>query len=762
MALTLLAPVAAQNTAAPVVNGIVTASAFGEFAAAAPGSWVEVYGSNLAGSARGWESSDFTGSSAPTSLDGVSVTVGGIQAFVSYISPAQVNIEIPDNVPTGGPAAVVVTYRGLASAAVMLTINAVEPGLFAPASFKVGGEQFVGALHESNGAFVSNGSIPGVPAAPAIAGETLVFYGTGFGPIQQGPVAGVIASGQTALANPFAMTIGGVPATVTYAGLVPGWVGSYQFDVVVPSKLPTGDLAVQFTLNGAAIGLQALFLSVSGAGSSGAFTLTSAAGANGGTLPAAYTCDGTGSTLPLSWSNPPAGTQEFALLLSTAPTPGTIKYDWVLYHIPAATTGLVKDTFLVGTVGVGDDGPGAVYDPPCSQGPGVKVYTFTVYALSAAPAFSVPANQVTGELVASAISSLTLGSAALSLGYSRDPSTAPGSSANCLYIRSSFQVAKSGATSIGCDGTYAYVGSIGMPVGSVSDAMMNGITSTNLQVPTPTDFQGANGWKLPLNPMLAQSPTPVPSGPIGVAINGIPIFNPCVQNGNCTATNGDTRAEGQLDTCNGHAGRADDYHYHAAPTCLMAEQPNSSYWNDHPVGWLLDGFAVFGYDNADGSAPARDPCGGSVVSGSQAPAGYPYGYAYHVMDTFPYITDNCVSGVPSPDLAHQGSKYNPMRQPPVTPFNVSNMTLTTDPTDGYQVLQFTSATPFTTTETGTDSYANSPGTYQIRYKQVTGDALTALLALKQNAGATACWNFEFVDSNGNTTQPSVSYCKTNP
>jgi hypothetical protein len=103
-----------------------------------------------------------------------------------------------------------------------------------------------------------------------------------------------------------------------------------------------------------------------------------------------------------------------------------------------------------------------------------------------------------------------------------------------------------------------------------------------------------------------------------------------------------------------------------------------------------------------------------------------------------------------------------MRQPPVTPFVDTNMTLTTDASDGYQVLQFTSATPFTATETGADGYANPPGTYQIRYKEVTGSDLASLLALKQNANATACWNFQFVDSSGKTTQPSVTYCKTNP
>jgi hypothetical protein len=222
---------------------------------------------------------------------------------------------------------------------------------------------------------------------------------------------------------------------------------------------------------------------------------------------------------------------------------------------------------------------------------------------------------------------------------------------------------------------------------------------------------------------------------------------------------------GQLDVCNGHAGRADDYHYHAAPNCLMAEQSNSAYWNTHPVGWLLDGFAIFGYQNADGSAPVEDGCGIAPMSGQAATLGgytYPYSYAYHVQNTFPYITNNCVAGVPSPDLPNQASKYNPMRQPPVIPFNDTNMTLTTDPTDGYQVLQFTSANPFTTTDNGQDSFPNPPGTYKIRYSEIFGTALQAQLALKQNTGATACWNFEFTDANGNTTEPSVVYCKKNP
>jgi hypothetical protein len=75
------------------------------------------------------------------------------------------------------------------------------------------------------------------------------------------------------------------------------------------------------------------------------------------------------------------------------------------------------------------------------------------------------------------------------------------------------------------------------------------------------------------------------------------------------------------------------------------------------------------------------------------------------------------------------------------------------------LLQFTSARTFTTTETGADSYNNAPGTYKIRYKPVTGTALAALLALNQNAGKTACWNFQFISSGGATTQPAISFCR---
>ena len=72
-------------------------------------------------------------------------------------------------------------------------------------------------------------------------------------------------------------------------------------------------------------------------------------------------------------------------------------------------------------------------------------------------------------------------------------------------------------------------------------------------------------------------------------------------------------------------------------------------------------------------------------------------------------------------------------------------------------LQFSAAQPFTSTETGADSYTNAAGTYRVRFKPITGSALAAQHALSQNSGKSACWNLQFNNPAGAATQPSVSY-----
>jgi uncharacterized protein (TIGR03437 family) len=247
------------NSGTPAVasGGVVSASAFGEFASAAPGSWIEIYGTNLASDSRSWQASDFTGVDAPIVLDGTSVTIGGQLAFVDYISPTQVNVQVPN--VAAGTQPLVVSAGGNKSAPYNLTIQAVDPGLLAPASFKVNGLQYAVAIDGSN--YVAPaGAIAGATSAPANPGDVIVLYGVGFGPVNPSIPEGQIAQQQNALPS-FGISIGGAPATVLYAGLAPNYVGLYQFNVVVPSIAANNAAPVTFQVGGTA-GTQTLYLAV--------------------------------------------------------------------------------------------------------------------------------------------------------------------------------------------------------------------------------------------------------------------------------------------------------------------------------------------------------------------------------------------------------------------------------------------------------------------------------------------------------------------
>jgi uncharacterized protein (TIGR03437 family) len=135
-------------------------------------------------------------------------------------------------------------------------------GILSPASFLVSGKQYAAAVH-SNGSFVSNGSVPNVPAAPALPGETVVFYGIGFGGVTPAISPGQVAQGQTSVATPVQFFFGDLSARVDYAGLAPGYVGLYQFNVVVPSGTPSGDVPLRI-VSGTDPIQQSLYLTVRG------------------------------------------------------------------------------------------------------------------------------------------------------------------------------------------------------------------------------------------------------------------------------------------------------------------------------------------------------------------------------------------------------------------------------------------------------------------------------------------------------------------
>ncbi len=246
------------------VTGVISAGSFGAYKSAAPGSFIEIYGTNLAGSNRGWTGSDFIGGHAPIFIDGVTVTVKGQQAFVYFVSPGQVNVQVPGNIPTGVSVPVVLTYAGQSAASVSLPITPLSAGLLAPPSFLVGSRQYVEALHSTNGIpVVPPVPITGVVGYPAARGETLLFYGLGFGPVTPASpsYAGEVAQGQTALNTSVQFNFGTVPAAVSYAGLAPGFVGLYQFNVAVPAGSPSGDVPLQVLQGGQPIA-QTLFIPV--------------------------------------------------------------------------------------------------------------------------------------------------------------------------------------------------------------------------------------------------------------------------------------------------------------------------------------------------------------------------------------------------------------------------------------------------------------------------------------------------------------------
>jgi len=244
-------------------NGVIAASDFGGASAAAVGSFIEIYGTNLAGTTRNWRLSDFNKGKAPTAVDGVTATVGGKPAYISFVSPGQVNVQVPSGVSTGGSAAVVVTYKNQSTAAATLAIQPLAGALLAPAKFKVNGKQYVAAYHV-NGTVITGGNIPGLPASPAVAGETVQFYGLGFGPVSSGAaITGQLATGQTKLSTPVEFLFGDqkLPGIVLYQGLAPTFVGLYQFNVTIPATVPSGDVAVHVSQGPTALP-QTLYISV--------------------------------------------------------------------------------------------------------------------------------------------------------------------------------------------------------------------------------------------------------------------------------------------------------------------------------------------------------------------------------------------------------------------------------------------------------------------------------------------------------------------
>lgn len=244
-------------------SGVISASDFGALGAIAPGSWIEIYGTNLASATREWGAKDFSGINAPQSLNNTTVSIGGQLAFVEYISSTQVNAQVPGGIGLGTQPVIVSTPAGN-STAYNVNVNLEEPGLYSPAAFtslfQGQSVQWLGALFNDLTTYVfPPDTFNGFPSRAAKPGDTIVIYGVGFAPVPGSPAGTIpqVANGLTLAIQP-KFYFNGVQAQVTYAGLAPqstteGYIGLYQFNIIVPPlTVPVGTptaVKVTFSVN---------------------------------------------------------------------------------------------------------------------------------------------------------------------------------------------------------------------------------------------------------------------------------------------------------------------------------------------------------------------------------------------------------------------------------------------------------------------------------------------------------------------------------
>jgi uncharacterized protein (TIGR03437 family) len=236
-------PIPAVRTTNPVLTSFMGSAGFSS------NTYLEVYGANFATTSRLWAGADFNGVNAPTSLDGVSVTVNGQPAYVYYISPSQININTPEDSAVGPVAIQVRTPLGLSNS-VSVNRSRISPTLQTVPQFLIGGKQYVVALTPDFSRYIGReGMIQGVNFGPAKPGDTVSIYALGCGPTSPPTQAGVIAAQGSALSLPYQIKIGGVPATVTFGGIVGASIGLYQFNVVIP-QVSAGDQSIELTFDG--------------------------------------------------------------------------------------------------------------------------------------------------------------------------------------------------------------------------------------------------------------------------------------------------------------------------------------------------------------------------------------------------------------------------------------------------------------------------------------------------------------------------------
>ncbi|MCW5977984.1 MAG: CotH kinase family protein [Bryobacteraceae bacterium] len=206
-------------------NGALTAGS--SVPALVPGSLATLYGASLAE-----KPAEATSLPLPNTHFGVSVTVNGIPAPLLFVSPTQVNFQVPWTTPQG-KATVRLSLYGMPSNTIETTVAPAVPGIFV-------------AVHAADYGLITM-------ARPVEAGEAIVLFATGLGQVDPMPLDGE-APGEfpSVMVDRPELTIGGRPAQVLFAGLAPGMVGVFQINALLPAEIPSGATPLVLSVGGEA------------------------------------------------------------------------------------------------------------------------------------------------------------------------------------------------------------------------------------------------------------------------------------------------------------------------------------------------------------------------------------------------------------------------------------------------------------------------------------------------------------------------------
>jgi len=201
----------------------------------APGSIIAIYGQNLA---PGLE----VGPVNPLaqSIGGVAVTVNNLLLPLLFVSPSQINAQLPSELPSGN---YTINIESVSQPEVTGTFTAVRnaPGLFTQT---INSHEYAIAFHE-------NGS-PVTPSNPANGGETVSILGTGFGPVNGNVLDGFFPPNPPpALMDSVSVSIAGQHPNNASAGAAPGYTGLDLVKFEVPNGLPAGTVPVTVSVNNA-------------------------------------------------------------------------------------------------------------------------------------------------------------------------------------------------------------------------------------------------------------------------------------------------------------------------------------------------------------------------------------------------------------------------------------------------------------------------------------------------------------------------------